>query len=645
MRLVGMDRHAEIKSLKRQLDEANATLAALHESEALYRTMYNSSDEGFMVVEVVQDPDGQVVDWRYITLNPAVERLTGMNDITGRLVSEVMPDLEREWAERYSHVVNTGEAIRFELPASGLGLWFNAFLARIGPAGSRLVVVVFSDITERKRSELALQESEERQAFLLTLSDALRPIADPTEVQAVAVRLLGEQLGVMRAQYWEVEPDEEHARSEGGYVKDGPRITGRVRLNDYGVHVIEALVAGETVAVGDVKADALASEEVKAAYGAVGVRAGLTIPLVKGGGLVALLGISHAEARDWTKQEITLAEEVAERTWAAVERARAEGALRESEGRYHELLDSIDEGFCVLEMIADDAGGFRDYRILQSNPVFEAHTGLADPIGKTALELAPDLERWWIDTYGQVATTGEARRFEHGSEALGRWFDVYAARVGEPGQLRVALLFRDISERKRAEGHRQMLVDELNHRVKNTLSVVQGLAQQTFRPGRDPQAARHAFDLRLIALASAHDILTRENWASADLAELVRTALGIHAGKDGRMVVEGPPVRLSPQTTVSIALALHELATNAVKYGALSNDAGTVEMRWTHDEHRLRLTWVERDGPVVEPPTHRGFGTRLIERVFVNELKATVAMDFPPEGLVCRIDAYVPASC
>ena len=617
----------------------------LHASQTKYRMLFDAMDQGFYIAEVVEDDTGRAVDRRFLEVNPAMERISGLSNVVGRFMSELAPDAEAHWIEPFADVVRTGEPRHVEDFNVDTGRWYHASHTRIGGQSSRLVGVVFDDITERKQAEANLRASEAQQAFLLKFSDALRPHGDPVEVQAAALRVLGEHLGAVRAQYWEAEPDGRHVRSEGGYAKEGPRISGRVRLNDFGVHVIEAFAAGLTLAVSDVKTDPLASEEVLAAYDAVGVRAHITVPLVKDGRLVALLAIHHTAARDWTSQEIALAKEAAERTWSAVERASAETDLAASEGRYHDLLDSIDEGFCVLEMIADDAGGFRDYRYLQTNPMFEVQTGLADPIGRTALELAPGLERWWIDTYGQVATTGEARRFEHGSENLGRWFDVYAARVGEPGQLRVALLFRDISERKRAEGHRQMLIDELNHRVKNTLAVVQGLAQQTFRVGGDSQAARLAFDLRLVALATAHDILTRENWVSADLAELVRTALAVHAGKDGRMVVEGPPVRLSPQTAVSITLALHELATNAVKYGALSIDAGSVEMRWTHDEHRLCLTWLERDGPPVEPPSHRGFGTRLIERVFATELKAKVTMEFAPEGLVCRIDAHLPASC
>ncbi|HEY8615383.1 PAS domain S-box protein [Phenylobacterium sp.] len=203
----------------------------------------------------------------------------------------------------------------------------------------------------------------------------------------------------------------------------------------------------------------------------------------------------------------------------------------------------------------------------------------------------------------------------------------------------------DITQRKRWEEHQRLLINELNHRVKNTLAVVQSLAHQTFRSGQPPEASRAAFEARLSALSAAHNLLTEQSWEAAAMDEIVATTVTAALGGDaGRVRLSGPTVRLSPQTAVSVALAMHELCTNALKYGALSNDSGRVAIDWTVDSgaRRLALTWTESGGPPVRPPGRRGFGSRMIERGLAGELGGDVALDFRPEGLVCRIDAPLP---
>jgi two-component sensor histidine kinase len=187
--------------------------------------------------------------------------------------------------------------------------------------------------------------------------------------------------------------------------------------------------------------------------------------------------------------------------------------------------------------------------------------------------------------------------------------------------------------------HLRLMVDELNHRVKNTLAIVQGVAQQSFR-GRDvPEAVRKSFEGRLAALATAHDLLTRANWESAELGELAEEVMRLHAE---RVDVQGPPTRLPPKTAVSLAMALHELCTNAVKYGALSHPEGRVSLSWEAADGRLALVWAEHGGPPVSPPARRGFGTRMIERALAADVDGKAELDFRPEGIVCRIEAALP---
>jgi PAS domain S-box-containing protein len=197
----------------------------------------------------------------------------------------------------------------------------------------------------------------------------------------------------------------------------------------------------------------------------------------------------------------------------------------------------------------------------------------------------------------------------------------------------------DVTERKRWEEHQRLLVNELNHRVKNTLAVVQALAWQTFRDAPDTAAAQSAFEARLAALSAAHDLLTSTNWEAASLADIAAASAG-HAGAyRDRIALSGPPVELAPKPAVSIAMALHELGTNAIKHGALSNEAGRVDVSWRVEDGRLHLVWRERGGPPVAPPRRRGFGARLIERGLAAELGGEVTLAFEPEGLTCTIDA------
>ncbi|ATC23802.1 PAS domain S-box protein [Caulobacter vibrioides] len=204
----------------------------------------------------------------------------------------------------------------------------------------------------------------------------------------------------------------------------------------------------------------------------------------------------------------------------------------------------------------------------------------------------------------------------------------------------------NITERKRAELHLRLLVNELNHRVKNSLATIQAIAAQSFNGQRDMDEAKEAFSNRIVALAEAHDLLTRENWEGAEMHDVAARVAALHGG-DARFELSGVAIRLSPKTALSLSMALHELATNAVKYGALSVPEGVVRIVWDMAPEpgapRLDLTWTERGGPPVTPPQRRGFGSRLIERGLAAELAGAAVIDFQPEGVVCRIRALLEA--
>ncbi len=193
----------------------------------------------------------------------------------------------------------------------------------------------------------------------------------------------------------------------------------------------------------------------------------------------------------------------------------------------------------------------------------------------------------------------------------------------------------DITDCKQAELRQQFLINELNHRLKNTLTTVQAIAAQTFRGAANDPALLEAFEALLIALSNAHTILTESYSGGADIRDVVVRAVAPHAGSE-RIKVHGPSIRLSPKAALAIAMGMHELATNAVKYGALSNGPGQVAITWSIEEPapgNLNLLWTESGGPPVERPAHKGVGSRLIERNLAHDLDGLARIDYRPDGL------------
>lgn len=327
---------------------------AAQRAEDKYRVLFNSIDEGFGIFELMYDDSGKAFDYRYLEVNQAFERQTGLVNAPGKLGSEIVPHTESYWLETYDEVLKTGKPQRIENYNRSTGRWYNSYASRIGGAGSCQVCTVFNDVTERK-------QHERQQAFLLKLNDALRSLTDPAKLQHEAMRLLGEHLGITRAQYYEARPDDEYLLSSGDYTNGAPPAMQRVRMDDLGPCIKEAFRAGRLLAIADVSVDASLSGEERAACDALGFRACVGIPLVKAGRFVAGLGLHHSTRRDWTGGEISIAGDTAERTWAAVERVRAEEALRKSEEqksfmlRVSDALHSLSNAVEIQETVTNIA--------------------------------------------------------------------------------------------------------------------------------------------------------------------------------------------------------------------------------------------------------------------------------------------------
>lgn len=335
------------------------------------------------------------------------------------------------------------------------------------------------------------------------------------------------------------------------------------------------------------------------------------------------------------------------------ERKRVEKALRDSRRELREEQQRLaatyehaaigisetaaDGSFLrVNEAICDITGLTREE--LLTNKLF-THTHSEDA----------DREAWLRQTAGELDFYSVEKRFIR-KDGRVIWMSVrsQSVRDADGSFLYAVRIVQDITERKAWERRQKLLVDELNHRVKNTLATVQSLASQTARGAETPAAFRDRFEGRLIALSKAHDQLTLRHWSHAELRDIASGSLAPYLPDgQGRTILRGEDITLRPRPALTLAMAFHELTTNAAKYGALSVPSGNLELRWAVQEEKdarpahLRIEWIERGGPRVERPLRRGFGSALIEGGIASELGGIATLDYAPEGLRCTIEIPV----
>ncbi|PVM88516.1 sensor histidine kinase [Caulobacter endophyticus] len=357
---------------------------------------------------------------------------------------------------------------------------------------------------------------------------------------------------------------------------------------------------------------------------------------LRGDGSTIWVNLTASAVRDELGEPqafIAIVEDIEER------RAVAE-ALKISEAQARDQLEELEAIYqsspVGLAFLTPELRYVRiNHRLAEMNGVeIGAH------LGRSVGEVAPALFDQIRDIAERLAGQSTAKAYEvHGETraAPGQeryWLEYWVPLTRPDGALRgYNVVVEEITEQRRNEERRKLLMDELNHRVRNTLAVVQSIARQTFAGVQD-EDPKQAFEARLLALAAAHAVLVQDSWSAADLAQIATAAIGLQSAD--RLSMTGPPVAVSPETAVSLSLVLHELATNAIKYGALANHDGRIELTWAFEQDGLILIWRERDGPKVETPTRRGFGSRLLSRAFSGQNdRATI--DLRPEGLSCTI--------
>jgi PAS domain S-box-containing protein len=560
----------------------------------------------------------------------------------GRPAREVLEDVWDVLGGQFASVVADGQAVNMvdTLLVRNLAgqvydsYWSYSLLPVAGEDGQ------IAGILAQVRESTQFVQRGRRDALMLRMAEKLRRLDAPDEILEAAFALAGEEVHASRIGYAEIDEGTGSVAILRCAVQDGAAdISGVFPIPQFGAGIEEDLRQGRTIRIDDAAADPrLADTEVAARYEKLGVASALVVPIVSGERCLAMLFAHHDAPRTWSDHEATLLRQGTEQVWREISRARAELALRRSEERYRRIFEQANDLIVTATL---------DQVITDCNPAAAAAIELPreEIVGRSMGDfLAPGmmeqaramLERKMVEggtTRHELVVVSQSGRHL-------QW-DVNSTLTLDPAGKPVGLhaIARDVTERRRAEERQRLLVNELNHRVKNTLALVQGLALQSFKSGRDMADAREAFQQRLAALAAAHDLLTRESWEGATLGELMREALALYDGGEERISWSGPPARLNPKAAVSLVMALHELCTNAAKYGALSVPEGRVALGWRVEGDRLHLEWRERGGPPVRPPERRGFGFRMIERALAADMAGGAKLDFEPEGLVCRIDA------
>ena len=607
--------------------------AEVRESEERYRALFESVTVGFCIVDLAYDESGRPVDYCYLEVNPTFEAQTGLSDVEGQCVSEVVPGLEPYWFEMFGRVAETGEPARRLDFATTLGRWFDVYAARVGGAGSRRVALLFTDVTEQKEAERALHLRDEHKALLLGLLTDLREEADPRGALAAAAETLGRYLAAHRVGFFELADDGTLDSGTGPTWSDGTLepLSGQIPAVGLGTGYLARLRAGDAVGVEDTATDPLTADS---AFPKIGVRSGIGVPILRGGRWVAGLFVDHAVPRTWSPDEVDIARDVAEQTWTAVERAQAQAALQESEGRFRSVVDAADAVIYTKDL---------EGRYTLANRAWGELFGRAPEsiLGETDHTYFPDAVAEALRANDRaVAAAGRPLQFEEQAvidDETRTYLSVKFPLTDAEGAVRgVGGISTDITAIKRAEVEIQALNDELEDRVeartaelarsnaeldqfayvashdlKAPLRAIDSLAAWIDEDAGDrlpPESARHlgllrARTARMEGLLDGLLAYSRAGRAGAepepvDTTALVREVAETVAPPEGFDVrIEGDfPVVVTARAP--LALVLRNLVGNAIKHH--DRPDGRVTVSAEADGGWAAFT-VEDDGPGIAP--------------------------------------------
>lgn len=519
--------------------------------------------------------------------------------------------------------------------------------------GVRGAVGAFFDCTQWKQTEKALRDSE---ATLARDAAALRRLNDASsrlwrardlasgldEVLSAAIELLGADRGVI--QVYDAERGVIRIAAVRGYDEALVAAFEETRIDDYPV-LAEAIRNGETLAISDILNDPrFVDPQYPQVAGVLGFRAAQFSPLVsRDGTVLGVLSTQFSQPHDLSEQDFQRLALFVRQATDFLERCRADEVRRESEERLRAIVDTAVDAIIVIN----------DEGLIQSiNPSGERIFGYSQEelAGQNIAILMPEqnlaLHNNYIANYlktGKAMIMGSGRELMH-RRKNGTIFtaDTAIAEWHLAGKRYFTGTIRDITERKRHEEEVQLLLREVNHRSKNLLALVQAIARQTVSTNAEDFLER--FEERVRALAAAQDLLVKSEWKGVVLTELIRSQLAHFRDAIGeRISLDGPPLFISAPAAQTLAMALHELATNAGKYGALSSSEGTIHVSWSvgwnasEDADSFEMEWREAHGPAVNARAREGFGSTVLGPMTEMSLDAQVQFDFEPSGVIWRL--------
>ncbi len=568
--------------------------ARRREADARYKLLFDAIDEGFCIIQVIFDDDGVPVDYLFLEANNAFVQHTGVTEPVGKTMRSLQPDIEDRWAATYGRIALSGVAERFESESVAMGRWFDVFAFPIGEEAPFLLGILFADVGRRKSMELALRHSESRLHSLIEATSDLifRMSPEGTLIQQVGGKRWLSAAGEQSNWITDLVPETDRAAVQHAL--------------DTAIRQRQPLAIEHRVQTGD---------------GTVSWLSTRAVPVVgDDGGITEWFGMAtDITQRRHTEQQLMHGGQM-------LRMASEIGKVG--------LWDwNVETGGIVW---SDEHFRMEGYDVGTVVPTYDIWAERIFPDDRAATETkvaeAMASGEEYINEYRVRHDGGEVRWLS----ARGRF--LYDEQ-GKPVRMLGAMI--DITERRREEEWQRLLVAELQHRVRNLIGMVRSVARLS------APSHRHVDDYvdhligRLQAMGRTQSTLTRSPGRSVDLCELVREELLVHAAQPHQYHIDGPAVALSPHAAEIVTLAIHELATNSIKYGALG-DTGHIRIIWTTEDRGgtcwVSLRWQET-APLCKPKAARkGFGRRLIEERVPYELDGKGSFELHDTGVLVQLE-------